>query len=216
MENKLADKVIAMDVNKGPVEIAKKNIKLYGMDDCIEVRLSDGTEKLSENEVDTLLISGMGGALTVRILSMRPEIIARCKYLVLSPQSELFLVREYLRTIGFKIIKEDMVKDEEKYYVGIKALNTYNECRNNNICVNGNSSNNENISVFDRFGEYLLLNRNDVLKEYLIYSLNQNEDILLQLESAYKKGESDSVRRRIKEIKELINNIKEGMKYYGM
>ena len=39
---KLASKVIAMDVRKGPLERAKNNIEKYGLSDYIETRLSDG------------------------------------------------------------------------------------------------------------------------------------------------------------------------------
>lgn len=220
VQNNLADKVIAMDVNKGPVEIAKKNIKLYGLDNLIDVRLSDGTEKLSKGEADTLLISGMGGGLTVKILSMRPEILNGCKYLILSPQSELFLVRQYLERVGFSIICEDMVKDEGKFYVGIKALNTYYEKESEEIpgagWGAGNSSDNGNISIYDRFGKHLLEHKNQVLKEYLEYSIQQNEEILHQLERAYKESKADGINRRMDEIKQIIKDAKEGMEYYGM
>lgn len=219
-QNSLAEKVIAMDVNKGPVEIAKKNIKLYGLDNIIDVRLSDGTEKLSKGEADTLLISGMGGALTVKILSMRPEVLNGCKYLILSPQSELFLVRQYLERVGFSIVCEDMVKDEGKFYVGIKAINTYYEKETEVIAkehqIPGNSSDNGNISIYDRFGKYLLENKNQVLKEYLEYSLRQNEEILLQLEMAYRESNGEGINKRMNEIKQIINDTKEGLKYYGM
>lgn len=207
IENKLAKKIIAMDVNKGPIEIARKNVKLYGMEDNIDVRLSDGTEKLDIAEADTLLISGMGGALIVRILSMRPEILKACKYLVLSPQSEIFLVRKYLEHIGYEIVLEDMVKDEGKFYVGIKAKNK--GCCEDNI---RNGFNYGNISIYDRFGKYLLDSKNAVLKEYLEYILGQYEIVLDNLSRA----QTDTVKERREEVQMLIRDIKEGMKYYGM
>ena len=216
VENNLADKVIAMDVNKGPVEIAKKNIKLYNVEDRIDVRLSDGTRKLSQGEADTLLISGMGGALIVKILSMRPEILRRCEYLVLSPQSEIFLVRQYLELVGFDIVQEDMVKDEGKFYVGIKAKNTYKSMDLEDYKVDDNGSDNGNISIYDRFGKYLLESKNYVLKEYLEYSLRQHEDILKNLENAQRTKPSNATTQRIDEITSLINDTKEGLKYYGM
>ena len=215
-ENNLADKVIAMDVNKGPVEIAKKNIKLYNVEDRIDVRLSDGTKELKEDEADTLLISGMGGALIVRILSMRPEILSRCKYLILSPQSEIFLVRKYLKAIGYEIVCEDMVKDEGKFYVGIKAMNTYGSNMDIVKDFDGNSTDSGNITIFERFGQMLLENKNIVLKEYLEHSLKQYENILLNFQNTKADNLSDSTRERINEIEHLIKDSKEGLKYYGM
>ena len=216
VENNQADKVIAMDVNKGPVEIAKKNIKLYNVEEQIDVRLSDGTAKLEEDEADTLLISGMGGALIVKILAMRPDILSKCKYLVLSPQSEIFLVRQYLENVGFQIIEEDMVKDEGKFYVGIKAKNTYKEVTLEAYKLVDNSSNIGNISVYDRFGKYLLDNKHPVLKEYLEHSLKQYEEILANLKNAHFSKPSEATAKRIDEVLTVIEDTKEGMKCYGM
>ena len=77
IEQGLAKHVIAMDINEGPLERAKEHIREYGMEEDIETRLSDGTAKLTPGEADTLLISGMGGALICKILSDSPEVTAR-------------------------------------------------------------------------------------------------------------------------------------------
>ena len=59
---------LAMDVNQGPLSRAREHIRSSGLDTYIETRLSDGLEKLRSEEADTVLIAGMGGMLTVRIL----------------------------------------------------------------------------------------------------------------------------------------------------
>ena len=41
-EQKVCDFVIAMDVRRGPLEIAIANVHKAGLDDRIELRLSDG------------------------------------------------------------------------------------------------------------------------------------------------------------------------------
>ncbi len=68
IEQNIAAKVIAMDVRTGPLDIAKKNINSHGLSDKIEVRLSDGLEKLSIGEVNTVIIAGMGGQLIIDII----------------------------------------------------------------------------------------------------------------------------------------------------
>ncbi|MBD5539762.1 MAG: SAM-dependent methyltransferase [Lachnospiraceae bacterium] len=113
--------IIAMDVKKGPLERAKANINKYNLSDYIETRLSDGTEALGENEADTLLMSGMGGRLTIRILERAFGRLGKSFELVLQPQSEIFLVRAFLREEGIKIVDEAMVLDQGKYYPVIKA-----------------------------------------------------------------------------------------------
>ena len=122
IEQGLAKHVIAMDINEGPLERAKEHIREYGMEADIETRLSDGTAKLAPGEADTLLISGMGGALICKILSDSPEVTARAKELVLSPQSEWATTRHYLLEHGFMIQREEMVLDQGKYYLILRAV----------------------------------------------------------------------------------------------
>ena len=69
LEQKKISSAIAMDVNRGPLERAREHIAQYNMGDYIETRLSDGLHALQAGEGDSLLIAGMGGGLTVRILS---------------------------------------------------------------------------------------------------------------------------------------------------
>jgi tRNA (adenine22-N1)-methyltransferase len=120
-QQKQCPKVIAMDVKNGPLERAKANIEKYGLNDYIEVRLSDGASALQEGEVDTLLLAGMGGRLIIRILEQGFAHLGTDFELVLQPQSEIFLVRAFLRQQGMEITDEQMVLDEGKYYAVIKA-----------------------------------------------------------------------------------------------
>ena len=69
LEQQKISSAIAMDVNRGPLERAREHIAQYNMGDYIETRLSDGLHALRAGEGDSLLIAGMGGGLTVRILS---------------------------------------------------------------------------------------------------------------------------------------------------
>ena len=122
IEKQMAERIIAMDVNKGPLERAKEHIIQYGMQDKISLRLSDGAKELKPGEVDTLLISGMGGALICRILQQSEEVTRTAKELVLSPQSEIHLVRRLLHKMGFMIADEKMIFDQGKYYNVIRAV----------------------------------------------------------------------------------------------
>ena len=68
VERGLCPAACAMDVNRGPLARAEEHIRQEGLSDRIGVRLSDGLEKLSPEETDTVVISGMGGELICRIL----------------------------------------------------------------------------------------------------------------------------------------------------
>ncbi len=121
VEQGIAPQVIAMDVNAGPLSRAKENVGKFGMEEKIELRLSDGLAKLLPGETDTVLIAGMGGPLMERILSAYPETVATVKELVLQPQSELGAFRRFVQSIGFRITEEDMLFEEGKYYTIIRA-----------------------------------------------------------------------------------------------
>ena len=108
---------VASDVNKGPLEAALRNIKLYGIsEDVIKTRLSDGLKNISPGEGKTLVIAGMGGALTVRILDESFPVFSSFDEVILQPQSEIEKVREYISKKGYVITRENFLKEDGKYY----------------------------------------------------------------------------------------------------
>lgn len=113
---------IAMDVNRGPLERARAHIGAYGLEDRISTRLSDGLEKLAPGEADSVLIAGMGGMLTVRILRNGMDVLEQVKELVLQPQSDIREVRRFLLEEGFVIADEDMVEEDGKFYPMMRAV----------------------------------------------------------------------------------------------
>ncbi len=121
-QQKKCPKVIAMDVNEGPLQIAKGNIVRERLEGQIDCRLSDGLEKIVPGEVDTVLIAGVGGMLICRILQRNPEVLVNVKDLVLQPQSDCGMVRRLLSKLNFKIIKEDFCIDEGKPYLAVRAV----------------------------------------------------------------------------------------------
>ena len=108
---------LAMDVRKGPLERAKEHIRQYGLEDVIETRLSDGICQLQDHEADTVIVAGMGGELVIHILEEGRRFWDQIGHWILSPQSELDKVRDYLVEQGFAIERETMLKEEGKYYV---------------------------------------------------------------------------------------------------
>ena len=122
IQNGTVPRAIAMDINQGPLLRATENVRRYGLADRIEARLSDGLEKLQAGEADTVLIAGMGGLLTIRILENGKEVLAGCRELVLQPQSDIRSVRTYLEENGWQIDWEDLVFEDGKYYPMMRAV----------------------------------------------------------------------------------------------
>ena len=108
------DRARAMDVRKGPLAMAEANIRDYGMEARISVRLSDGLKGLKAGEADGLVIAGMGGKLMISILDDRDVAALGIRMAVLQPQSDIDEFRRYLRSKGYTILDERVVLDEGK------------------------------------------------------------------------------------------------------
>lgn len=165
VEKGIAPYAVAMDINAGPIERAKENVKQYGLAEKIGVRRSDGVKELAPEEADTLLITGMGGLLMKKILSDKPEVTAAAKELVLQPQSEVEELRRFLHSIGFVITAEQMRWDEGKFYVMFRA-------------EKGTASLTD---LEYRYGAHLLKERPAVFLDYLRYERKQKQEILAEL-----------------------------------
>ena len=191
VENHIAKKVYAMDINEGPLKIANKNISQRGLADCIETILSDGMEKMKDNMADTVVIAGMGGDLIVNILK-NGENISGITELVLSPHKRVDLVRKYLLENNWQIVKEKFLMDAGKYYTIIKAVK------------DGKKEDYSEAQLV--YGKYLLEQKDKTLKEYLKKEKNKFENILRNME------ENDSA--HIDKIKAKLKLNMEGREYY--
>lgn len=119
---KACKKVIAMDINEGPLAHARKNIEKADLSDCIDCRLSDGMQALKQGEVDTVLIAGMGGMLICKILRQSPEVLSQVKTLVIQAQSDFSEVRKTIHELGFKLESEKFCMDAAKPYLSMRAF----------------------------------------------------------------------------------------------
>ena len=197
IEQKIAPHVIAMDVNKGPLERANVHIASHGLASYIEVRLSDGTQSLREREVDTMICAGMGGRLMVQILQEGASKVVCMKELVLQPQSEVFLVRAYLREIGFVIVEEDMIFEEEKYYPMMRAIPQKMEQQ---------MSEEQMSEIYDIYGKLLIQKKHPVFMQFLALQQKKTEKLILDLTN--KNQQTEKQRDRIMELHKELEQIK--------
>ncbi|MBR3661366.1 MAG: SAM-dependent methyltransferase [Bacilli bacterium] len=155
-ENKKNIKVLESDVNPNPLKIAKDNIKKYGMEDRIEIVLKDGINDL-DNNIDTVIMSGMGGLLMSRIINNK-ENLTHIKTLILSPNNEFIEVRKIIKKIGFKIEKEQLITENKQTYLVIKAIR--GKGRYNNFFGTLKNNELENIYYYSK----LFTENNKILK----------------------------------------------------
>lgn len=164
----IAPRVVAMDVNKGPLKGAKSHVEQAGLTEQIDIRLSDGLAALSPGEADTVLLCGMGGLLMIKILSDYPETTKSMKELILQPQSEVGEVRRFLHKQGYRITKEHMLKEDGKFYVMMRA----------EACAEPQNYEKETDYLY---GKLLLEEKNQVLKEFLEREYRLRNDVLAAL-----------------------------------
>ena len=196
----LSPKVIAMDINKGPLECARIHIAGYGMSDRIETRLSDGLAAVKPKEVEEMIVAGMGGGLVIHILNEDPAKTRSLKELILQPQSELAKVRRYLEEHRFRIVAEDMVEEDGKYYPMMKVIPTEQK----GLYVEGVPAAEEELE----YGKYLLEKGHPVMGEYLKKELSVNQGVYEKLrvqESERTKERSAEVLHMIKRAEDLLD-----------
>lgn len=114
--NNIAEKALACDLRKGPLFNAEKTVKQYHLEDKIELRLSDGFDKINPDDADDFLLCGMGGTLMTGLLQKTEWLKNKNYRLILQPQSHCEEVRNYLINNGFEIIKEAACSEANKYY----------------------------------------------------------------------------------------------------
>lgn len=106
---------VASDINKKPLEKAKENIEKYNLLDKIEVRLGPGIETI-DDDVDTIVISGMGGLTMIGILIDEKQRLKNVDRIILSPNNYFEEVRKEVIKLGYFIENEEIVKENKHFY----------------------------------------------------------------------------------------------------
>lgn len=183
--------VLAMDLREGPLRAAREHVATYGLEDQIETRLSDGLHNYKLGEADTLICAGMGGGLMMRILEAEREKTDSFKELVLQPQSEIERFRRFLRENGYRILDEEMLVEDGKFYQVIRAGRGgvadggFLCCGLREALASGCScadlAEKELCKLSDRYGPILLQKRTPVFLSYLEREAAVYEEILANL-----------------------------------
>ena len=111
----------ATDINIKPLESARKLIREMYLENEIETVLTDGLKGLPEDEVDEVLICGMGGETIIGILEEAKWVKSEKVHLVLQPMSRANMLRRWLCENGWSIDAEKAVEVEKHLYTVISA-----------------------------------------------------------------------------------------------
>lgn len=123
----IAERVIATDIRPLPLENAKTNLAASGVGG-IELRLCDGLSAVKKEEIDTVIIAGIGGEVISGIIS-RANPLKEPPYplIILQPTTSPELLRRYLYGNGFEIKTETALKENGKLYSVMTACYTGNK-----------------------------------------------------------------------------------------
>ncbi len=182
-------RAVASDIKEGPIECAKKNIQKYGLEKAIETRVGDGIQTI-DKDIDTIIISGMGGLNMIGILKYYPTLLKNVKRIILSPNNYVIEVREEITKLGFYLIDEDLI-EEGKYIYPILVFER------------GKSSYKRREYTF---GPILLQKKDPLLKKYLEDQRKTKQVIIEAMPKKYFTRRW-KLKQQIKELSNMIEKI---------
>ncbi len=190
IEQRRAERVLACDISKKSLQKTEKLISSYGLKG-IEPVVSDGLLGIAGNELDCIVVAGMGGLLIRDILANGLSGTTGKKDIILAPQGNEYELRVFLYEIGYYIMDESIVKEDNHYYQIIFARQ-------------GERPLPDELSL--RFGFYPQQRKDPLQKEFLQYRLCEYETIIAQAMA----GKDTSA--YILKIQEITRQITEGLR----
>lgn len=192
LNNKKVSYAIASDINKGPIDKAKKNINIYNLKNSIQCRLGGGLTTVEKGEVEVAIISGMGGNLIRDIIEERFEVFKSLKYAILQPVQNPEVLRKYIYDRGLRILEEKILKDEGVYYQILK------------VKYDNNPKDVDEI-IYEVGEEELSTSKNERI-EYIYYKIDEYEKIISKMDLNYENAFKRKIQlgNKIMKLKELI------------
>lgn len=192
--NGISKCVVASDIHSGSLSKAMKEISKYNLNSLIDARLGDGLNVLKENEIDVAIVAGMGGILISKILDNNKDIAASIKRFILQPMCDSDYLRKYLYKNKYKIVDEDIVRENEKFYEIIVAEHGKDKLED---------------EIFFEIGKKLFEKNHPLLSDFLKYKMCKLRKIANAVpESQNNISLKDSILNKIKKYEVLINEPK--------
>ena len=184
IQNNRCNYIIASDNKIGPVNQATANVKKYNIDK-IKIKLGNGVEPIEDN-IDTIIISGMGGLNIVGILKYHTKLYKQVDTLILSPNSDAEILRKEVSNLGFHITNEKLVKENNIVYQVIVFKRGKKHYTRSELL----------------FGPILINNKSELFMEYIKNNKQAKETLLKILPKKYYRK-----RFRLKKDIKLINKL---------
>lgn len=108
--------IYASDIHPGPLDIARKAAARAGVSKRISFLLCDGLDGCPPDQIDCILIAGMGGDTICGILDRAEWLFSTQYHLVLQPMTRPEVLRYWLIHNGFTIDQERTVSEDHRIY----------------------------------------------------------------------------------------------------
>lgn len=107
---------IASDIGQGPLESAERTARQFDVLENLSLRLGAGLRTVQPEEVDTIVIAGMGGETMIEILQADSWALRRDYLLLLQAMTGQAELRQYLLSQGARVEKEIVCREGRRTY----------------------------------------------------------------------------------------------------
>lgn len=186
-KNRIAKRIIGIDVSEKSLLKLKLKIENNLKYQNIYPIVSDGLKGLKPFEVDTIIISGMGGLLISKILSDSPEVAKSVNTLILQGNNNIEALRRFLHENGYIIADESDVFENNKYYQILKVESGLEQYKKD---------------YYYEFGKILIEKGSYNLNKFINLEIKKIDNIIDNIKALSKE-----------EMTEKINNFNERKEY---
>ncbi|WP_209125857.1 tRNA (adenine(22)-N(1))-methyltransferase TrmK [Alkalihalobacillus sp. BA299] len=186
---------VAGEVNDGPYQSALSQVHRLGISGTVHVRKGNGLEVISPQEVDHVIIAGMGGALITEILETGREKLDGVKRLILQPNVMADRIRIWLKKNDWELIHEVILEEDDKIYEILVAERGYGDKPYTDQC-----------ELELLLGPFLMHEKNSAFIKKWKSEINSWKRILNQFEQA---KETEEVKLKKEEVIRLITSVEE-------
>ena len=181
IKEKLVESIILTDIKKTALDMARKNAIKNNID--IPMVISDGLANVKADDINTVVISGMGTSTILHILSNKEKLV-KVNKLILQSNNNLDTLRYEVLKLGYQLIDEKTIKDNDIWYV---------------VCCFKRI---DNPFLDENTIKYGLIKKDKI--DYFKYLIDNKKEILKRLENSQNNKLKEDIYTEIKTLNKLL------------
>ena len=175
--------ITAVENKIGPYKILERNLKAYKN---VRLSLSDGLESVGKT-TRTVVLAGMGGLNIKNILDAYPKKTKNLQKIIIDAHRDLNIARETILNYGFKINREKIVYEQDRFYVVTEFIKNETTVEQNPDLIDIGYKLYED-ELWPKYKEYLLLQNNITIEK--IKDIESMQDKVLSLKKMNERLEN--------------------------